>query len=106
MLYFKIKKRTHAQSVVEYLVVITSIIFAMILMQKFILRGIMGKYRSASEQIDYGRQFDPNRTVSCLYVKELDVWLPEDCVREHGGNAFECDNKCQNNCSPGICEQN
>ena len=98
-----VKRHKSGQSVVEYMVVFAAIMFAMIVMQKYFLRGIMGKYKSAGDQVDYGRQYDPRRTVSCLYVKEIEDWLPEDCVRENGGTAFKCGKKCQAACSPGIC---
>jgi len=51
-----------AQSTLEYAVIISVIVAALLTMQVYIKRGIQGKLRSAADEI--GRQYDPGNTIS------------------------------------------
>ncbi|GAI08597.1 unnamed protein product, partial [marine sediment metagenome] len=52
--------RKNGQTLIEYAVVITCIIAALIAMQSYIKRALQGRLRSAADQI--GEQYAPGRT--------------------------------------------
>ncbi len=62
--YIREKK---AQAALEYIVMITIIVMAIFIFQKYILRGMAGKWKTTGDSFGYGRQYDPKRTLECKF---------------------------------------
>ncbi|MBF0479883.1 MAG: hypothetical protein HQL26_10410 [Candidatus Omnitrophica bacterium] len=90
--------RIKAQSLSEIMLLLAIIAGVMIIMQKYVLRTLMGRTKMAAEQIGFGHQYQADNTLACLYVNSEGKWYPEDCAREHGGTAFSCP-ECADNCT-------
>ena len=90
-------------SAIEYVVMIIIIIGAMLLIQKYLLRGIAGKWRDVGDTWGYGRQFDPKKTTECLYDMTVNKWILYGCFE---ACISACDSKygidanlvCEANC--------
>lgn len=62
-LWMKKKLLDRKGSFYEYTILIIVIIGAIILMQPYIFRGIMGRWKSIGDTFGFGRQYDPGSTV-------------------------------------------
>jgi len=56
----------------EYATLIVIIIGVIIVMQPYIFRGIMGKWRQAGDALGFGRTYEPGETV----VYDKDGYFP------------------------------
>ena len=56
-----------ASSIVEYTALVVLIIVAMVIFYKYILRGIGGYWKNAGDSCGFGRQYDPKKTLECIY---------------------------------------
>jgi hypothetical protein len=85
------------QSVIEYAGMIALLLAAMFVFQKYVGRGLAGRWKASGEAWIYGRQYDPEKTVSCLgfhykgkkltdgelfFGSEKYIWFDEACFEE------------------------
>lgn len=72
-------------SIVEYLVTILIVITAMVVFKDYIIRGLTGRWKTGSDQIGFGRQFEPTDTVECAYDYQFNQgWYDVTCVDNQG----------------------
>ena len=82
-------------SMIEYLVMLMILVTTLLLFKEYIIRGLTGRWKSTSDQMSYGRQFEPTDTVECSFDHEFGQgWYDTICVENKG-------------CAPGnkSCEQ-
>ncbi|MBF0595773.1 MAG: hypothetical protein HQL22_12520 [Candidatus Omnitrophica bacterium] len=86
-----IKRRAYknAFAFLEYLVLIVVIVSAFIAFRFYVQRGYQGQMERSGESFAFGRQYDPNDTMACVYNDKLYVWYAEACA-EHQFRAQGC----------------
>lgn len=68
---FGSRKKNRGASIIEYVVLIVMFLAAILMMQKYIFRGLSGRWKEAGDTFSYGEQYqpgDPNNsqtTVDC-----------------------------------------
>ena len=78
------------QATFEYIVLLTVILFAFLVFQKYIARGLMGRWRASGESFGAGRQYDPNHTIACTFdFQYTNSWYDRDCYFHNN-----CDVSC------------
>ena len=60
---FEIRNRRRGQSMIEYLMLLTIIIAALLSAQRFLKASLMGHWKAIADQYGSGRQYEPGRTV-------------------------------------------
>jgi Flp pilus assembly pilin Flp len=76
-----------AAAIIEYVVMVTLIMFAMIIMHKYIDRALGGRWKVTADSFDHGRGYDENRTVVCDYDYAFtQTWFDPLCFEEHDGD--------------------
>ncbi|MFA5059278.1 MAG: hypothetical protein WC676_01445 [Candidatus Omnitrophota bacterium] len=106
-----------AASTLEYVALIILMIGAILLMQKYILRGLAGRWKSASEVFSEGRQYDPQKTTECLWAQgEHEGWyslqcynacydpIHTSCVSGCEGGLYNHYQACLNGCYDMFCD--
>jgi len=90
-------KAQKAASVIEYVSLVVFVLAAFYVMEGYIIRGILGKWKQAGEVFGHGRQYDPRDfsedelggTIECLYyydVNGLEVdgfWMDQKYYEEN-----------------------
>ena len=73
------KKGVHTT---EYILVIVVVLGAFVAFQKYIFRGIAGKWRGVGDSYGFGRQYDPKHTIECQYEEALTPgkWYDVQCL--------------------------
>jgi hypothetical protein len=90
-------KKKRGQSTFEITSLLICILAAFIVFQKYIARGIVGRWKNIGDSMGQGRLFDPNRSVRCAANKWFQdkpgeniwpdaVWYDQTCFEEqcHG----------------------
>ena len=68
------------QSVIEYVTLIIFIAVAILVIQKYIVRGISGRWKSVGDTFGFERQYDPQKTYRCAFdFKYTNTWYDENC---------------------------
>lgn len=85
-----LRKRTeYGQSLLEFVALVMFILAAFIIFQKYIVRGLSGRWKAVGDTFGEGRIYDPNKTVECA----TNVFLFDGA-------------SIGNQCSyPGVCER-
>jgi len=78
-----------AQAAIEYVVVITAVLFALLVLQKYIARGVMGRMKASVDAFGHGRQYDPNSSQACAYDHTTSRWYDTQCYF-----SSDCDVAC------------
>lgn len=85
-------KKTRAQSVIEFTALMLFILGSLLVFQKYIVRGLAGRWKSIGDGLGEGRIYDPHRTVECAYKTFFQgddpVWFNQDCFEEN------CEEEC------------
>lgn len=75
----KILFKKNATSVLEYTVLVTIIMAAFILMNRYIFRGLAGNWKEIGDSFGFGRQFDTKVTEECGYLPRAGKWYLSPC---------------------------
>ncbi len=74
-------RRRHGQGLIEYIVLITVVIAALIAMMIYVKRGISGRMRASADSL--GEQYDPRKTTSNLTMAvNSDVTTTSTLIRD------------------------
>ncbi len=69
----------------EYMVILMILVGTMFTFKDYIIRGLLGRWKSTSDQVGFGRQFDPHDTVECAFDQEFGQgWYDVICVENKG----------------------
>ncbi len=75
------------QTVLEYVILTTFILFVFLSFQKYIVRAFSGRWKRSVDSFGYGRQFDPNKTVECVQF-DATTWYD---VALYEANGCDCE---------------
>ena len=84
------------QSVIEYVTLITIVVFGLLLMQKYVARGLYGRWKGTGDALGHGRLYDPGitngffgfntnsaKTIECAYDPiYTNRWYDHDCYEK------------------------
>ncbi len=107
---FNLRKHK-AQSTVEYMAVVVILLLAFLLLQKYIVRGFVGRWKSSGDTFGYGRVYDPNKTVECAYDYQFfNAWYNQVCYENKCDclSAASTDTTCKDcisGCRTSFCEE-
>ena len=88
MLFNYRENRKNGVSTIEYVMMIVVLIAAMLVMQKYILRAMSGRWRNIGDSFGFGRQYDPKKTTECIYDMSVNDWIGLGCYE---GCITSCD---------------
>ncbi|MBF0483773.1 MAG: hypothetical protein HQL25_03595 [Candidatus Omnitrophica bacterium] len=71
-------KKNRAQSISEIMLLLALLAGVMMLMQKYVLRSFMGRMKTAADQVGYGRQYDKEKTTTCVLDVKTNSWKKVD----------------------------
>ena len=79
LLPFRQKK---AASALEYTLLVTIILTAILVTQKYVVRGFAGRWKAVGDSFGMGKQYDPQKTLECTWSQEYDKWYDRACYEE------------------------
>ncbi|MBF0620154.1 MAG: hypothetical protein HQL19_08305 [Candidatus Omnitrophica bacterium] len=68
-----------AASFLEYVAFFIVILSTFMVFQVYIRRAMQGQLRKSGEMFAYGKQYDPSRTVECVYDSTRNIWYTTAC---------------------------
>jgi hypothetical protein len=68
-----------AVSILEYIVLFLIVISGFLIMQKYIQRGIYGRWAESGKNYAFGRQFDAQKTIDCSFDPQSNTWYDYNC---------------------------
>ena len=71
--------RKRAASVLEYITLIAIVAGAFVIFQKYIAQACYGRWKSVGDSFGAGRQYDPKRTIECVYDTGKMKWVVQKC---------------------------
>lgn len=76
-----------AQSTIEIASLVVFVLTAMLIFQKYIARGMYGKWKQVGDAFGQGRLYDPITSVACGYDQWQDtgLWFNQTCFDEDCG---------------------
>jgi hypothetical protein len=74
-------RQEKAQSVLEHMIVIIFVVGALFVFQKYIVKGMAGRFLLASDTFSHGRRYLPGETNRCAFdfVYGTHNWYDRDC---------------------------
>ena len=93
-------KGCRGQASIEKMVLIVIIITVLVFFQKYILRGINGRWKMVGDGLGAGRLYDPQKTLACKFdYVYTNRWYDEACYEERecysrGGGRGQCIRGC------------
>ncbi|VAX38284.1 hypothetical protein MNBD_UNCLBAC01-1585 [hydrothermal vent metagenome] len=105
------RNQKEGQSLIEYSMLIVFILTAFLVFQKYIARGIYGRWKAAGDGMGYGRLYDPKKTLECIYYASGNIWYDRKCYDQQSCDCYSilattitCD-YCIQGCSPQKCKE-
>jgi len=79
--------KKQSQSSLEFIALIFFVITALLIIQKYVFRGIAGRWRAIGDSFGHGRLYDPVNTVECGFDRWYDtgLWYNAVCFDETCG---------------------
>ncbi len=80
------KRQNKAQSIIEFAFLIVLILSTFLIFQRYITRGISGRWKSVGDALGNGRQWDPKLTTECAFDADYStgVWYNKTCFDMQG----------------------
>lgn len=109
-----IVRKKQGQSTIEYIILLTLVVLALCVMQKYIGRAMYGRWKTTGDVIGFGMQYDPFLTFECSFdYKYSQEWYNSECYDKnncykdcfsiiHGGEEL-CE-QCIGSCIVPECE--
>lgn len=76
----------------EFVALIMFLMAAYIVFQKYIVRGLSGRWKSVGDALGQGRIYDPRHTTECAYKTFFQgvppVWFDQECFEA------QCEDEC------------
>ena len=83
----KTQQRKKGQSIIEFVAVTVFILAALMVFQKYIVRGFSGRWKMVGDSLGQGRIYDPKKTVECatnvFFDGQMPTWYGKDCFEEN-----------------------
>ncbi|MCP3685690.1 MAG: hypothetical protein GY861_23840 [bacterium] len=81
---FRQLKEKKAGVFIEYTVMLILIISSLVIFRNYFFRGLACKWKSLSDNFAFGRQYDPKRTLECVFDYQFtDTWYEAKCFEAH-----------------------
>jgi len=81
------------QSMIEFAALIIFILAAFLVFQKYIARGLQGRWKATGDALGQGRIYDPNKTIECEFHPSVG-WYDRPCyektLRNFCGTPHQC----------------
>jgi len=74
------------QSAIEFAAIIVFLLAAFLVFQKYIARGLAGRWKSVGDSLGQGRIYDPNFTTECEFHPRIG-WFDRSCFEGCRDNA-------------------
>jgi hypothetical protein len=69
----------------EYVILIVLLLAAFLIFQKYIARGLAGRWKTVGDALGDGRIYDPYTTVECAYdFEDTNLWYDVSCYEASG----------------------
>lgn len=84
---------------IEYTMLIVILIAAFVAGRQYVLRGFAGRWKASADSFGFGMQYDPKKTVECIWSEDLGRWYVPQC---HTNYSDQCAHNCMdhNNWNP------
>ena len=102
-----------AVSIIEYVALLTFLMAAVFLAQKYLVRGIAGRWKEVGDTFGYGRQYDPKKTTECVWHEDpydlaFNTWYVPQCFEKEYNRNYStyfknCYRDCKDDGSWGSC---
>ncbi len=87
--------RNHAVSALEYTMLLVIILSALLVAQKYIVRAMAGRWKEVGDSFGVGRQYDPKKTIECVWSEEQNTWYGAGCFKDMFNSAYSsCRTAC------------
>lgn len=88
-MFFQKIIKLRGQSTIEIATLIVFVLTAMVIFQKYIARGMYGRWKGIGDALGHGRQYDPNLTIECGHDRwyNTGTWYNVDCFDSVCGEA-------------------
>jgi hypothetical protein len=101
------RRGKRGQSTIEYAAIMFFIMGALFVFQKYIARGMNGRWKGVGDAIGQGRIYDPNYTTECDYHPTMG-WFDrvcfEGCRNNCGAPADPACAGCVGGCKSAFCD--
>ena len=107
--------KKNAAATLEYVVLILIVLGVAILSRDYVSRAIFGKWKTSMDSLSSGRQYDPAKTMECLYDPPTGIWYDVKCAEAIicaptdtaclFDRVNQCSPKCIDNEHPPICSR-
>ncbi len=82
----------------EYIAIVTLILVAFLVFQKYIARSLYGRWKSVGDSLGSGRVYDPNLTIECGFDSQYtNRWYNAVCFDE------DCQDECLKIPNASLC---
>lgn len=86
----------------EYSMLLMLLVFAFLAFQKYLVRGMAGRWKAVGDSFGYGKQYDPETTVECAWSEDKKRWYDPACYEIVKGNELlSYRNNCVSRCVVG-----
>lgn len=97
-----------ATSTMEYVLLIIIILGALLLSQRYILRGFAGRWKAVGDSFGQGKQYDPTKTAECVWSQNENKWYGPDCFDQYWNTHFpslvyNCSTSCVSGGNTSAC---
>ncbi len=97
------KNKNSGFAIIEYSILILLVLGALWVSKDMIGRGIMGHWRGVGDGFSFGRQYDPSRTLDCVFDGELNKWYEQGCFDQQRRSCAVADFNCEKTIINNIC---
>ncbi len=79
------RDKKNGQSLIEFLALVLFILAIFLVFQKYIVRGIAGRWKTVGDSIGDGKIYDPNKTIECAFDQQYtlawygQIWFENNC---------------------------
>ena len=97
----------HGQSTIEFTTLIVFLLTVFLVFQKYIARGIAGRWKGVGDALGQGRIYDPNYTTECEFhptIGWFDRTCFEGCRADCGPPADLSCSRCVSSCTSLKCD--
>ncbi len=94
-------RHKRAASIIEYTMLFVVVMATMVVMQKYVLRAVSGRWKTVGDSFGFGRQYDPKKTLECAYYTNGNFWYEVPCAQSN--NCVFGDDACYVGCQGPKC---
>ena len=96
----------------EFTAVVLFILAAFLVFQKYIVRGVSGRWKQVGDSLGQGRIYDATKTIECAFDPQTGVWFDKKCYDANCGSGVcfpmrggGCDSCIASTCQNSYCNE-